>query len=138
MTDTKLPRKRPPDDLAKAGTALWNSITRQYAFDAAEYVLLHMLCRTVDVLERINADLAEMGVTVAGSTGQPRTNPLLAEQREQIKIADQLVQSLALPVEGESHGQRRSGAAKAAAKTRKPPKMGGRVSRIAEMQRGIG
>jgi phage terminase small subunit len=123
MPDTADQRKhRPPRDLDKAGKALWRTITRENSFDAAEFALLHLLCRTIDVLERIALDLSDMGVVVAGSTGQPRVNPLLAEQREQIRVADQLVQALAIPVPGEAAGQRRSGAAKAVAKTRRPPK----------------
>jgi P27 family predicted phage terminase small subunit len=116
MTDIKRPAKPPPKDLKASGKALWRNIIGQYALDPAEVVLLHQLCRAVDVLDRIAADLAEMGVTTMGSQGQPIANPLLNEQREQVKIVDRLQQALALPLTGETAGVRRSASRKAAAR----------------------
>src|SRR6202035_1043081 len=121
--------KSPPRDLQKSGKALWRNITQTTEFDAAEIALLHQLCRVIDIIDRIWADIGDMGVTVAGSTGQPKANPLLAEMREQVKVADQLVTALAIPIGNEEVGKRRSGAARAVAKTRKPPKMAARIAR---------
>ena len=101
-------RKRCPPDLQSTGKTLWNTIIGQYTLDPAEYVLLHQLCRAVDMLDRISADLAEMGVVVSGSEGQPRVNPLLGEQRAQVRLVDQLQQALALPIAGEPLGVRRA------------------------------
>jgi hypothetical protein len=95
---------------------LWRNIIQNYVLDPAEVVLLHQLCRAVDVLDRIAADLAEMGVTTMGSQGQPIANPLLNEQREQVKLVDRLQQALALPLTGETAGVRRSASRKAAAR----------------------
>ncbi len=117
MTDSARPAKPPPRDLKSRGKALWRNIIGCYVLDPAEVVLLHQLCRAVDVLDRIAADLAEMGVTVSGSTGQPRPNPLLNEQREQVKLVDRLQQALALTLTGETAGVRRSASRKAAART---------------------
>lgn len=116
MSDITRPAKPPPRDLLVSGKALWRCVIGAYTLDAAEVVLLHQLCRAVDVLDRLHADLAEMGVTVAGSTGQPRPNPLLGEVREQVKIVDRLQQALALPLTGENAGVRRSPSRKAAAR----------------------
>jgi phage terminase small subunit len=134
MIDQPRRRKRYPRALQVSGKTLWNNIINQYALDPAEHVLLEQLCRTVDVLDRINADLDEMGVTVSGSTGQPRVNPLLAERREQIKIVDRLQMALALPVAGEPQGRRRSGQAKATAKQGRAPKIN---RSVAHMQRRV-
>lgn len=116
MTDIKTPAKPPPRDLRVSGKAVWRSIIGSYVLDPAEVVLLHQLCRAVDILDRIAADLAEMGVTVSGSTGQPVANPLLNAQLEQVKIVDRLQQALALPLAGENAGVRRSASRKAAAR----------------------
>jgi hypothetical protein len=107
-------RKPPPVGLNASGKTLWRTIIGEYELDPAEFVLLHQLCRAVDVLDRLNVDLAGMGVTVSGSTGQPRVKPLLAEIREQVKLVDRLQMSLALPMAGEQQGRRRAPAAKAA------------------------
>lgn len=116
MTDIKPIAKPPPRGLQTSGKALWRSVLSNYVLDSAEVVLLHQLCRAVDLLDRLHADLAEMGVTVSGSTGQPRPNPLLGEVREQVKLVDRLQQALALPLTGENAGVRRSASRKAAAR----------------------
>jgi phage terminase small subunit len=116
MTDIKKPAKPPPRDLRVSGNALWRNIIGTYVLDPAEVVLLHQLCRAVDVLDRIAADLAEMGVTTMGSQNQPVANPLLAAQREQVKLVDRLQQALALPLTGEVAGVRRSASRKASAR----------------------
>ena len=111
-------RKPLPKDLKARGKALFRAITDQYVLDPAEVVLLHQLCCAVDTLDRLHADLAEMGVTVSGSTGQPRVNPVCLEIREQVKLVDRLQMALALPVADEKIGKRRHPQAKAAARTR--------------------
>jgi hypothetical protein len=109
-------RKQAPRGLLNSGKALWVNVTERYTLDPAESALLLQACRCLDNLDRISGDLAEMGVTVSGSTGQPRPNPLLHEQREQVRVFDQLQRSLALPLDGEANGVRRSADAKKAAR----------------------
>jgi hypothetical protein len=96
--------KYAPRDLQTSGKALWHRIFDSYTLDPAEEVLLHQLCRVTDNLDRIAADLSEMSINVAGSDQQPVVNKLLHEEREQIKVLDQLQRALALPVAGEPQG----------------------------------
>ncbi|MFA1703037.1 P27 family phage terminase small subunit [Mycobacterium intracellulare] len=128
-------RKEPPSHLGKVGKAKWRKLTAEFSFSEAENDTLELYASAWDVLTRIDAELADMGVVVAGSEGQPVVNPLLKERRETVKQIDALAISLALPVEGEEYGRRRSGAARAAAKTRKPSKVN--VNRV-EHLRGEG
>jgi hypothetical protein len=66
--------------------------------DAGESVLLHELCRTLDRIDDIEAQLAADGLTVAGSRGQiPRAHPLLAALTAAQATASDLVAELALP-----------------------------------------
>ena len=117
MTTAK--RAQPaPKDLGSSGKRLFRAISGLYVLDPAEVVLLHQLARAVDTLDRLHADLSEMGVTVSGSTGQPRVNPVCLEIREQVKLIDRLQMALALPVAGEQIGKRRHPQGKAAARTR--------------------
>lgn len=109
---------RPPAGLGKRGRAVWRDISASYVLDPAEVSLLTELCRTLDEIDRLSAALAGVELVVTGSTGQPRPHPLLDELREHRKVADKLAASLALPVEGEQAGRRRSAQAKQAVNQR--------------------
>jgi pyruvate/2-oxoglutarate dehydrogenase complex dihydrolipoamide acyltransferase (E2) component len=71
----------PPADLEAAGRELWRSITATYELRADELRLLTEACRTTDELERLRVALAEAEPVVAGSKGQVRPHPLIAEIR---------------------------------------------------------
>jgi hypothetical protein len=115
---TAKPRKPAPSDLKARGRALWRSVVGKYALDPAETALLHELGRTVDELDALTVAMADQSPVVAGSQGQPRANPLLAEIRQHRKLAESLAISLALPVDGETIGRRRSTNARVAADAR--------------------
>jgi hypothetical protein len=116
MSEAPKRRKNHPRGLRASGKALWDNVIENYTLDPAETVILERLCRCLDVLDRIDRDLSDMGTVVAGSRNQPRPNPMLREQRETLKIVDQLCRSLALPLPGESQGKRRSPDARRSAK----------------------
>jgi phage terminase small subunit len=116
-------RKQPPSHLGKCGKANWRKVTAENSFSAAEFLTLELLCAQLDTLDKLDTEMSTMGVVVAGSEGQPVVNPVLRERRETIKQIDQLMVALALPVDGEAFGTRRSGAARAAAKALKPRKI---------------
>jgi hypothetical protein len=117
MTDDSL-RPPPPPDLQDAGQALWNDVLSEFEMNAAELRLLHQLGLTLDELAQMKADLAEMGSVVMGSRNQPKINPLLPVIAAHRKLADQLVTALALPLDGETIGRRRSAQAKQAVDSR--------------------
>jgi P27 family predicted phage terminase small subunit len=116
-------RKQPPSHLRKCGKAKWRKLVAENDFSAAETDTLELYCSLWDTLDKLDAELATMGVVVAGSEGQPVVNPVLRERRETIKQIDALMVALAIPVDGESFGVRRSGSARAAVKAKRPPKM---------------
>jgi P27 family predicted phage terminase small subunit len=124
-------RKSAPSNLKAPGKALWRSILAQFELNAAEFALLHQLCCTIDEITDIQKSLAGSGPLVTGSMGQPVANPLLAVLANHRKVLDQLTAALALPVEGEVAGRRRSARAKLAADDRwRRTKSRGRVARI--------
>ncbi len=90
-------RMRKPQGLQADGTALWNEISEAYELRVDEQRILEHACRTVDELERLQQALANNEVMVAGSTGQPRTSPLIAEIRGHRQLLSRLVQQLDLP-----------------------------------------
>jgi hypothetical protein len=89
-----------------------------YELSPAEMELLRQACRTVDLLDRLDVELLDEPLTVTGSTGQPRANPLLASSAEQRRTLEGLMRDLALPMPDEVVGRRRSPAATAAAQAR--------------------
>lgn len=110
---------RAPEGLGKAGRAFWRSVITVYELSPAELATLAQAARVVDVLARLDAELAGAdGMTVTGSTGQPKAHPLLSASADQRRVLDSLLRSLNLPMPGEAEGHRRSPAAQAAAQAR--------------------
>ena len=109
---------RPPQSLSAAGRRLWRGVVGAYELSPAEMELLRQACRTVDLLDRLDVELLDEPLTVTGSTGQPRANPLLASSAEQRRTLAGLMRDLALPMPDEVEGRRRSPAAQVAAQAR--------------------
>jgi phage terminase small subunit len=93
---------RAPSGLKRRGRAIFKQITAIYVLDPGESVLLHELCRTVDRIDAIEAQLAADGLSVTGGRGQiPRAHPLLCALTEAQRTVSRLVAELALPMPGE-------------------------------------
>jgi hypothetical protein len=74
--------------------------------------------RLVDLIDRADVELIDSELTVRGSTGQPRTHPLLASVDEMRRTLAGLMRDLSLPMPNEIEGRRRSPAALHAAQAR--------------------
>ena len=74
----KRTKTKPPAGLSAEARALWTETNDEYTFEtAADFTLLRQLCETLDRLRQIQAALKTDGLTVVGSQGQTRLNPLL-------------------------------------------------------------
>ncbi|HUO37472.1 MAG TPA: hypothetical protein VMU34_06390, partial [Mycobacterium sp.] len=82
-----------PRGLKTRGKTLWCSVTAAYSLNPAERELLLELCRGVDTLDRLHAELA--AGELVGANG--RANPLLREISDWRKVALLLHRRLALP-----------------------------------------
>ena len=92
-----------PAGLAPRGTAFWATVASSYVLDAPELELLTEICRALDDVEDLHRAVAAEGRTVAGSRGQPRAHPALAELRATRVVLGRLLAQLELPdVDGES------------------------------------
>jgi hypothetical protein len=87
----------PPTGLALRGRTFWRQVVDRYALNPAEQQILWELCRTLDVLDELNAERATADAFVKGSEGQPRPHPVYAMIVESQKIAVLLSRRLALP-----------------------------------------
>ncbi len=107
----------PPGGLSAPGLALWRTVTAEYALDEREAHVLALACAQADVLAALEAAIVADGVTVPGSTGQPRLHPAVAEARQARVAVARLLGQLALPaVEGRpttARGQQARDAARA-------------------------
>ncbi len=92
MTTTKS-----PPGLGARGRAFWRATTAGFDLERGELELLAESCRTLDEIDALTAAIGRDGVTVAGSTGQTRTNPAINEVRQHRLALGRLLAQLALP-----------------------------------------
>ena len=96
----------PPEGLGDPGVRLWTSIAGEFVLNAGEIAILGQACRTSDEIVLLEAELRGSSLVVAGYSGQPRPNPLLKIIQDHRLLLRRLVDSLALPDEGEESGLR--------------------------------
>lgn len=89
----------PPEGLGPAGSALWASIIDVYEIEPQESLYLAEACREADIVARLESALTDADVTVDGSRGNVRPNPLLTELRGHRDLLARLVARLRLPSE---------------------------------------
>ena len=90
-------RPRTPPDLAQPGRSLWRAVVDTYELRRDELLLLTEACRTADEAARLDEEARTAPLLVAGSAGQQRSNPLLAEARQTRALLAALLKQLALP-----------------------------------------
>jgi hypothetical protein len=73
-----------------------------YDLTDSELSLLVEVCRLLDECEALRQALADDGVTVPGSNGQPRVHPAVGELRQHRLALGRLLSQLALPDEDEA------------------------------------
>ena len=83
--------------LGLAGHAVWAELAEVYDFAPGEAAIAVEICRTVDLLARLDSDLERSKLLVGGSRGQVRPNPLLAVVADQRRVLAALWASLDLP-----------------------------------------
>jgi hypothetical protein len=96
----------PPDGLGEPGVRLWTSVAGEFVLNAGELEILRQAVATADEIASLEAELRASSLVVAGYSGQPRPNPLLKIIQDHRLLLRRLVDSLALPDEGEESGLR--------------------------------
>lgn len=87
---------RAPAGLGNRGRRLWSATVLEFTLRADELATLTELCRTVDSLDRMEAEVQAAPLLVEGSKGQWRPHPLLAEIRGARQVLAQLSRLLGL------------------------------------------
>lgn len=92
---------KPPAGLHRSGRHLWRQIQAavgdDFELDERETAILAMACRQADDLAALEEALDRDGVSVAGSAGQPRLNPLVTEIRQARLALNRLLGSVSIP-----------------------------------------
>jgi hypothetical protein len=110
---------RAPAGLGAAGRRLWRDVLAVYELAPGEMEMLRQAARVADVITRLDAELAQApGLTTVGSTGQPRSHPLLDSLAAQRRVLAECIRSMALPFPDEERGRRRVPAAAESARER--------------------
>jgi hypothetical protein len=86
-----------PTKLGAKARRLWNEITDNYELRADELRILEDACREVDLIERLEAAVADGDLIVDGSMKQPVANPLVQELRQHRQTLRSLLASVNLP-----------------------------------------
>ena len=94
MTTRKLAT---PADLGARGRKFWRTTMAGFELSDVETELLVECARLLDECESLRNAVDKEGVTVAGSTGQPRVHPALGELRQHRLALGRLLAQLALP-----------------------------------------
>lgn len=96
---------RPPAGLADAGRRLWRSVVSDYELEEHERRLLTEACRTVDVLDDLEAKVRADGPLVDSPQGM-KAHPAAVEARQQRIALARLIAALRLPAGDEGDRQR--------------------------------
>ncbi len=88
---------RTPAGLGRRGGGLWRATFAVYELNPTEVVLFTEACYTVDLCDRLRADIARDGLSVVGSKGQTVLNPAVVELRQQGLAFGRFMRQLGLP-----------------------------------------
>lgn len=91
-----------PKGLAPRGRKVWKEIVDGYELRADELDTLEDICREIDLIDKLEADLDGADLMVTGSQGQDVANPLISEIRQHRATKKSLWAGLKLPDEGGS------------------------------------
>lgn len=93
-----------PRGLTGRGATFWRSVVSRYVFRPDELVVLAEACFAMSRLVKLEAAMSSAPAMVAGSAGQPRPNPMLAELRAERALLAALLRQLKIPDEPASSG----------------------------------
>lgn len=104
-----------PEGLGDKALLVWTEITDEYELRADELRILEDACREVDLVERMEEQLAKESLLSTGSMGQTVAHPLVQELRQHRAVIKSLFGALKLPDDDAQPGERSASARKAAA-----------------------
>ncbi|MFC5140318.1 hypothetical protein ACFPK1_18910 [Actinomycetospora rhizophila] len=121
--DDALDAYPPPRDLGDSGRGLWAHLTEAYSWRYDELVMVERACRLVDVINRREREVAELGTLEATDhRGAPVDHPVAAGLARDLNALRLVMASLGIAgstsTSTRTSSQARSVAARSAANTR--------------------
>lgn len=89
-----------PAGLGSNARILWAATTEKFELRSDELRVLEDACREVDLIDRMEAEIAGSGLMITGSMGQDRIHPLVSEIRQHRAVLAGLLRALKLPDDG--------------------------------------
>lgn len=89
----------PPADLADRGREFWHRVVADVELNADEELILTSICRELDLLQRLEDEMAGAPLIVHGVAGQPVAHPMLQELRAHRALLAAHLRQLGLPDE---------------------------------------
>jgi hypothetical protein len=86
-----------PAQLGAKAAKLWRGLVNAYELRPDELRILEDACREIDLVERMEVELADAELVVPGSTRQPTAHPLVEEVRLHRALTARLLNALRLP-----------------------------------------
>lgn len=90
-------KREVPRGLGEKARRLWRETVEGFTLRADEYTLLEQACRELDLIEAMQKSLAENGLIVQGSMGQPVANPFVSEIRQHRAQLTSILRALKIP-----------------------------------------
>jgi len=90
-------KPKAPAGLAVGGRRLWSNVAGEFELRPDELRVLEDACREVDLVDRMEIEVAKGPVLVPGSRGQDTAHPLIAEVRAHRLVLARLLRQLNLP-----------------------------------------
>ena len=110
------------NDLGPRGRQFWDLTLQIYGLNSGELLLLQETCRTLDVLDQLDAAVRNAGPLSTGAAGQAVVHPAVGEARAQRITLHRLLSALNLPdAQGDTVQSARTTTAKTAARVRWTP-----------------
>ena len=98
-------KPKPPTGLNIGGQRLWDRVLGDYELAEHEQAVLLQACRTVDILDRLQAVIDDGQIIVESPQGL-KTNPAVVEFRQQAVTLAKCMASLRIPADdGEDAGR---------------------------------
>lgn len=88
-----------PPGLTVRGRRFWRDTVEVFDLSRSELELLRECCATLDEIDGLQKVIADEGLSVTGSEGQPRPHPALSQIRASRTLVGRLLAQLSLPDE---------------------------------------
>lgn len=89
---------QPPEGMNEPGCRLWRSVIDSFELDEHEVTLLVQACRTVDLIDELQAAVDRDGPMIDTPRSGPKVHPATVELRQQRIVLARLLVALRVPI----------------------------------------